>query len=224
LELNQTTKIVGGGVLTVVLGAIGSGVWERLLSPAWAWLVRQALTVLTLGIDSASDSIYQTVAFGHTESFSVLTYIFITISMLAVPIIGLALFKISPFRNRLRRKRKLDAMFDAGNHAGIEAAKTKDMRLFIRLRKTTLFFLWVLLLDSAYIAARTVSMSYSNMAISHFNQSLTIVSPYLSENEEKMIKSKFAGIRNKSDYDSVMQSIQNKASEHGRSLVKFTVW
>jgi hypothetical protein len=224
LQLNQATKIVGGAVLTVVLGAIGSGVWERLLSPAWAWVVRGALTVITLGIDSASDAIYATVAKGHTERYSLLTYVFINMIMVAIPVLGLLYRRMENSEKLAEEDERWDAMCAAGDEAGLDSMRAERHSKLARLQTMLGGVLWLLLLLSAWNFTNSVSLVYANGAISHFNQSLMIVGPYMSVVEEKEMKSDFARIATKADYVRLIQSIEGKASEHGVKLPKFTVW
>ena len=104
-----------------MLGGIGSGVGERLLSPAWAWVGRRTLTILTLGVDSASDSIYQEVASGHTEKFSMLIYVFITTLMFLLPIAGLIGLKFSLSERWTRLDKNFDKILATGDRLQIES-------------------------------------------------------------------------------------------------------
>lgn len=55
---------------TIVLGALGSGLWEVLVKPGLAWAGGAVLTISTLGLDSLRDQIYADVAIGSYERAS----------------------------------------------------------------------------------------------------------------------------------------------------------
>ncbi len=51
-------------VVTIVLGALGSGLWELVVRPVYAFVSTIALNVITLGLDSLRNGLYEEAAKG----------------------------------------------------------------------------------------------------------------------------------------------------------------
>src|SRR2546425_13379036 len=66
-------KWVVGTFVTILLGAIGSGVWQHLLGPGFQWGSRTLLNIASLGFQSYRDSVYQEIAKDNLESANIET-------------------------------------------------------------------------------------------------------------------------------------------------------
>src|SRR6266496_2040961 len=63
----------------IVLGALGSGLWSAVFAPAGSFLTKIVLSIVTLGIEAARDSVYRQAAFGFRErSGDILLILFAT--------------------------------------------------------------------------------------------------------------------------------------------------
>ena len=62
MNLRTILKIIGGLLLTVLLGAIGSGVWERILSPLLQYTSSEVTSALSFVSASYSNSLYSSAA------------------------------------------------------------------------------------------------------------------------------------------------------------------
>lgn len=71
---------------------------------------------------------------------------------------------------------------------------------------------------------RFLMLNYVNLAITHFEQSLNIVRPYISNEREKMIVSKYSQIDEREDYVLVMKNIEEIAKQNGVQLPDFSIW
>ncbi|MFA5906619.1 MAG: hypothetical protein WC836_22005 [Desulfobacula sp.] len=63
-------KIIAGVVATVILGAVGSGVWERLLAPGLDWLFRVIVAAISWVSLNYKNGIYHAAALGFHETYS----------------------------------------------------------------------------------------------------------------------------------------------------------
>ncbi|MBJ6911644.1 hypothetical protein JG661_20470, partial [Vibrio cholerae] len=72
--MNKYIKVTLGTIGAIVIGAIGSGVWEYILQPVLKNGSNAFLELATLGAESYKDDLYQEVAKGYQEkaSFSLL--------------------------------------------------------------------------------------------------------------------------------------------------------
>ncbi|EHU5198728.1 hypothetical protein JKP10_21085 [Vibrio vulnificus] len=60
--MNKLVKYIVAGVGTIIIGGLGSGVWERILSPLLDYVVSGISTLLSYLSSSYDDSIYQKAA------------------------------------------------------------------------------------------------------------------------------------------------------------------
>ena len=87
-------RVLGWFVGVLVIGALGSGLWEVLFRGIYEWGSRFLLTFLTLGLDSTRNSIYANIAQGHHEvpslkllfAFMIMLGILPVAAMIIVPI------------------------------------------------------------------------------------------------------------------------------------------
>jgi hypothetical protein len=79
-------KWIAGILGTLVLGALGSGLWNVLFAPLGSLIVKAALSLVTLGISSARDQVYATAARGYAERPSVMLLLFFGTAVLVVPL------------------------------------------------------------------------------------------------------------------------------------------
>lgn len=70
-----------GLTATILLGALGSGLWELALKPLGRWLGKSLLTVATLGSNSVRDDIYREAAKGIHEASSLQLFWLVVLSM-----------------------------------------------------------------------------------------------------------------------------------------------
>ena len=71
-------KLALGLVSTVILGAIGSGLWDAVFKPAFPKLVDFMLTISTLGLRELQDGMYVEIARGNYERAGLATFQMIT--------------------------------------------------------------------------------------------------------------------------------------------------
>lgn len=79
---NKKVKLIIGILGTIILGAIGSGLWDLALEPALTWCGRTFFTIATLGLSQLRNEIYIDIAKGFHEALSILLVIFFFINTL----------------------------------------------------------------------------------------------------------------------------------------------
>src|SRR5437868_15179640 len=65
--MSTRVKWIVGIIGTIVLGALGSGLWDLCLRDFFVWSGHGILTLITLGIGSVRDSVYFEIAKGRTD-------------------------------------------------------------------------------------------------------------------------------------------------------------
>lgn len=177
--LKKLIKIVLGIAATIVLGAIGSGLWERFLGPFLDWLTRQTVGAFAWGHSSYRDSIYESAAKGFHEVHSLALYI--TLIWL-IPIAYLSLLERHPTERRP------------------EGARS-PFRDLIRSRRGY----WVIF---ALTMAIFVGTSFSALRLRHINETITyslstfeIVRPYVGELQYAKYRSRYFAMKNAREFD-----------------------
>lgn len=216
MDISNKKKVVLGVVVTVILGAVGSGLWEVVFSPAMSWVGRQILTLATLGLDSARDDIYREAAKGHHEKASFYIYLFVAFVLFLMPLVPL------PFL--LREKKELDRVEQERSLEILQERIDFLNRKMNRLRKVAIGLLLFGSLDSSMLLVRASMGAYVNSVITDFNQNVMIVAPFISIEEERKIRSDFARMQNKQDYLKVTEALHRVAQTNRLDLPKFSIW
>ena len=192
-------------VVTIVLGALGSGLWEWLLKPALTGTSEFVLNIATLGLEKFKDSLYREIAFGFREEPSLRVFS-VLYNMLPSFLIGFYIGLIL-IRSSLK---------SAENGILVTAQKVFDLIL-----KPIFLFVAFLLVFSI---VQSSQVTYINRAITHFNQLFAIAAPYLSEQQRLMNRSEFARISSKADYERVVADLRSVCMKNGVKPPEFSVW
>ena len=201
---------------TLVVGGLGSGVWEYILKPLFSNGVDFILDLSTLGIETFKNSVYEEISQGFSEKNSIKIYnLFITLLMGSFVIFFLLMFdRIKAIKEKLiltenteKKKEKKNIELEVSN---IEI----KLRIFIFL--TSCFFLILLIY--------TKKLDYINNSIIYYTKLKDITSPYVSDLELKKITSNFAQIKNKNDYVSLINKLHSISEENNLKINKEYIW
>ena len=196
--MRKSSKILLGIVGSIILGALGSGLWELCLRDFCIWIGHGILSATTLGITSVRDSFYVEIAKGRTDRVGIYLVYFGFIFF------G-ALFGLYAATTKFGRKLRSNMSAEVD-------------------RIGTLFSGFFLVFLYAFLTVRLISISYTTNAIDHYEQVYAISLPFLSAPERDQVRSDFARMKTKADYVSVLSKLQSKARDHKVDLPKFSVW
>lgn len=201
---NRYIKLCGWVLGMILLGAIGSGAWDRLLNPLFNSIFRFSIFIYTLGFKSFSNSMYQEVAKGFHEliSLKILYYILGAFLGIATSPLIIIIYRSIQKKIHPRYKPKL-------------ALKTFVLNI--------VFPLYTILIATVIFISLSASF-YVNNAITYFNQCLAICSPYMSNEAVLVFKSKFAQINSKEAYVDLIHELKSIADSNNLSMPYFEVW
>lgn len=183
----------------IILGAVSSGVWESMLKPMVAKVRDTILYMVTFGVNRYRNDIYCEIAQGFCEKPSVLLFCTMISTFLGfVLAITTTGFIISPIKKVVSSER--------------------NRKIFLWLATS---YIIVASVFAAFYAAR---VSYINSAVTYFQQCRTIIAPYIKQEEEKMLVSKFSQIWSRDDYITVVSNIEKIASKNGQRVPDFKIW
>jgi hypothetical protein len=205
---------------TIFLGALGSGLWELAVKPPGTWISKAMYTVVTLGSHRLTDAIYREAARGHHEqaSLDVLVILFAGIASLAFYISTniLSDLSVSDRSDEIRKAYHDTTLADFEEHTKQLKAQTALLRAEIRLIKRrslryvlgTCVMVMLMLVMLSFSCLRLQLASTLNQG---FEQSMVFCQPYIDEHSALLLRSRYAGIQTKADYERIMQDLNRIA-------------
>lgn len=207
-------------ISALIIGIIGSALWEKVISPLSSFIFLQVLNLSSSISETFSDDIYKSVASGFHEEPSIMLLSLITGVFIALSVtILLHIFAnkneaqylyedideptFDSDKNETYIIQKLKAKTKKLNH------KSKILSIIISI--STIFYI----IFFFYVLGR---ITYINLTITKTLNNIEILSPYISDHDYKMMKSKFHRIQNKVDYDSLNSEIENLSTIYSISL------
>jgi hypothetical protein len=213
MNLSRRAKVFWGIVGGLVLGAFGSGLWEVAFKPVLGGCGRLFLSLVTLGIGSARDSVYANSAKGFRELAS-------TIMLQWALGVAIGISTAACVEGiRLARKMKL-----------LQTATTSEKpspSLEVEARKHARFS-WIsffVIITVGTAAFAQISMiGYANTLTAYAHRSLDICAPYLTDQQEKVFRSEFALVKTRADYLDIVHRLSIIAEAKGKKLPEFSPW
>jgi hypothetical protein len=193
--MNKIIKLFFGALATILLGAIGSGFWEKLLSPLLGYLSKLITSTLSSLSTSYSDSIYAK-ASNVTSTNDGAVIIFLFFISLGLFIYALNSKKENTFIRILHRSANM-------NFQG-----------WFGIINTGAFFIFAIFLLSTEAAIQQIRM-YSV-------KQMEIVRPYIVEDKYLQLRSEYLRIKTKTDFDKFIDKLNSSAKPASISLEKFT--
>jgi hypothetical protein len=225
-KLPKWAKVVGGGLGTIAIGAIGSGVWERLGDPVFVFLRDALLNVGSLGLVTLKDSLYSDVSRGLHESAStrLLGYFFFTLGY------AMVLVALTTTRKLRQVHEELAALIDGRSREAKEQPPLEklvaDMRRTMERTKRMIYYgLWpATAVFAVLMGFNAIQTSYTVRAIAHYNQLVTLIGPFVDDGKIKSFNSRFAQIQSGSDYLALTAELAAIAQQHSLKLPDFKPW
>jgi di/tricarboxylate transporter len=223
VKTNSVVKWVVWALGAIVLSALGNALWEGVLKPALVRTSYGLMSLSSLGMESVRTAIYERIATGSTsrvgvETLGVATFLMITLCMLVVRDFHT---DYSDFREYQKRQ---DGRALAEHQKNPEERRKRLQKLTTMFGGVIYFLGFTTLLLVGMLLVNLSRVSYENAAVVHFQQALTIASPYLTDTDRAMIESKFAQIHSKSEYVAILDGLAKTAKEHGQQVPPFNAW
>lgn len=189
-------KIIGGITATIILGAVGSGVWERILSPGLDWLFRCVVDLISNISLNYKNGIYESAAKGFHEDYS--------LRIFSITLLFISLFL---FIYASRKHERINQLIFQPllNH--------KKWLQWAALIASTAFMYLVLFSVGRHDAINRIT-TYSM-------QSMEILRPYIGEQKYLFLKSEYLQIKSADEFIQFNASIVEKAKENSVSLPNF---
>jgi len=198
LTSRRIFKVLLGGIATIVLGAIGSGLWERALGPVFDSAYRAILDIVSRYSTEYTNVIYRRAATGFHEDWAFRTFAIFS-AFLALTFNAAALFLLS------RRAREFGRM----DLKALWGPRAEWVALVLSMAIVLGLFLGVSRHEAVF---RTTTYSI---------QSMEIVRPHTGEPVYLELRSQFFQIRTKNDFLVFKGGLERYAIESKVRLPEF---
>ncbi|MCC9162581.1 hypothetical protein LNA76_04505 [Alcaligenes sp. MMA] len=197
MPITKLLKIISGIAATILLGAIGSGVWEKLLAPGLNWLATHTAQYISSISSRYRDDIYASAAAGFNEDYSFRSFLIICLLITLTALIGAYWYNE---RMSGITKRVLGASKGWLHWTALAAAFTFALSTFLSVSRHE-------------AVKRTTSYSI---------RSMEIVRPHIGEQAFHSLVSQYYQIRIAKDFEEFNNKLVQAAEEAKVRLPAFT--
>ena len=203
---NTLTTVLGFAVLGGLLG-------DFLAAPGLSGLARGILSAVTFGSTNLRDAAYSSAALDPYRGPAILAMLMV----LRVAIFGYGTVigeMASQFRGNVEEP----------DFVELELDETEIARVDRSIRRSS----WIIgILAGLLVAALVISALFTTAAVDirrAFFANLAICAPYLSPDEEEMLRARFASMTSKAEYRVIEGQLRAVATENGAKLVELDLW
>lgn len=194
--------VVGGIVATLLLGALGSGLWDLLFRPG----VYRIGSLVTTISSAADDAVFTTAALDPRPV--PILIILLVVSMIPGWFVSWILLELFVKPPLLRR---LEPIMEGDD----EAAKQKTLG-----RLSTFLILTAVVFSGLFVVGQ-IGYSITNEAVviwREFNKNIDICAPLLTQEEQHRFVAQFRKMQHRSDFESIRLELDSVAAKHGEKL------
>jgi len=225
-NLNRIPKIIMFGIIMIVLGALGSGLWDLFLSHIIDICANFVLTTLSKLFKGYVDILYYDV--GKGPYFSMLNVVF---SLAMGIVITLPILVWLSARRAIKiMNKKLDELDRTSSSNKNNEDKLLDENMselknrILKLNKFGNYVVFPLMLISTLVyASQGIESVYSNKASIYIERSIEILRPHIDENTLIELRAQYRNIDNARAFYDLYDLLNKMASDNNVMLPQFTV-
>ncbi len=198
--MRPSLKWALGIIGAVVVGALGSGLWSTIFAPVGSWLIKLALSIVTLGLEAAKDSMYRRASFGFRERSGDILVSALATAVLLSPIFIYLIF-----------------YFPRSRRFSTPAAK-------MWRRRVSHFLLICFVLASSNLFVQLLMSLYSNAVVANFHRTLAVAAPHISSEERTIYLARFAKVQTRKDFMILFVELNSVLEKNGEARSDFSPW
>jgi hypothetical protein len=212
LSMNRKKKLEWFlGILgVIILGALGSGLWNVVFAPLGSALTRGFLSLVTLGVEAAKDSVYDKAAIGFSEKTSQEVVAVFVEMIMSIPVV----IAVAEWRIRCYKKPTLADVTLAGN-----AASSSRRRRRIENALIVLMFL-----VASVFFVQCLLTFYTNSVTGNFHRTLAVVAPHISSEQRVYYAARFARVHTRKEFVALFAELNALAEQNGEKRSDFSPW
>lgn len=223
-KIKMATRWVAGLSGALLIGALGSGLWEVAMKPTLMWIGTRLIEAAAFLWGGTLDSIYADVGAGNSERLVVLPFILSSVALLTLPVAGAILVngKVKDLQERWKRIKNRPSSNAVEELPPIEKLLADaDARLRSLNISTKWFLLPGSLAVSLGVATITAEVLYVREASNWIERSIQIVAPAIAPVEHLQLLADYKAINSTKDYFVLDKKLRKIASTNGRVLPTF---
>lgn len=202
-------------VVTILLGAIGSGLWDAALKPISLKLGSKLYTVVTFGARRSRDKIYKGAAMGHHELpslYILLTIIVVGISALTATQMRLYAQLYAPEILTVQLVAECPKENEAKLKECVREQAKEKLAPAVQILSLIAIFMTVV------ISYRFIAINRMNLVTTYYEQCVRAVRPFLDETTFKALEQQYALMTTKENYDEIIGQLATVANSNNSSL------
>jgi len=227
MNISDWKKTVLGVLATIVLGAVGSGLWELFFKPLGQTIGEGILTAATLGSSAIKDTIYREAARGFHEASALQLHFLLTMSFWAVfsALLGYTSGTRSGSRESDEWFAELAAKPQVEQRALLDDRRKSLKASMVKFKKRLLLsFMFCMFLLGSAEGISFLKLEQANSVCTFFSQSLKICRPYITDQQARLLDSQFASMRGRADCIAIVGALRQVAASNHLSLPAFAPW
>jgi len=202
-------------VLALLLGALGTGIWESVLKPMLTRLASLSLRILTFGIKSAERKLFAQIA--KRAPYKIALFFMSLLPFIFCLLVG---YNFASYTEA--GERRMQAQLAAIEQLAKVSPEMASAKLS-QMEKESLkeLYLFQLLLSCAgfiFMAYNYIRYMFISSAINYFEQCMSICGPYFKDVEEKQFIQDFALIASESDFSNIIHQLRKLAEINNKQL------
>ena len=206
-------KSAGAVIGVVLLGAIGSGIWDLALSPGIDWAVNRLLRVASWTYDGFADFLYRRVSRDPHNAFARLPYAVVMSGVMCLATVTPVLLI-----RRLSRLRTSIVLTDTPG----ESTPGEIVANIDRLRKTVVrVMLPVAGISSVFYLGMMFQDIHANDAAIFVERSIEILAPHVDGTEVLRLRASFRSIETAQDFYTLEVELRESAARKDVTLPEF---
>ena len=204
--MDKDKTIKKGVIAGIIASIIFMVILEPLMKLIWSFLINTSSSIYT----SYFNSIFKNAALGHRNHVDFMTYAILTIIFIGVMTFFYLktyfYMKTSRYDNSITQDKTKEQIENEVAKIASKITKLNNRMKIIFVVGAVCCFIF------SCISFSNLFKEYSNLQLNtSFNQKINAISPYINDNEQKVIISKWALMNSKNDYLEIKRNIDNIA-------------
>lgn len=212
---NPVVKAVTALVGAILLGAIGSGLWDRVLGPFVDFLSRHSVVLISSMFHGYLDSVYADVSRNPADLLTLLPFVALSVIAIGAPWVGIVVL----VRSYARIQRDVENLGNRNEKELTAEGVIKEVRA--KRRSILVKLIPMAILSTVLYSESMFSTAYSRKAALFLERSIEIVAPYLNERARLELRAQFRSIETASDFYQLDTRLRVIARENSAKLPKF---
>jgi hypothetical protein len=212
----RTAKLAIGAFATIFLGAIGSGLWNLVLSHLFDWLMASVLTTTSNIFHSYVDTLHRNVGKGTTENFSTLPFLFILTSIICSAWFLLLLL--------LRHIRRRERFLEVEKNEPMESISAPTMHLYLSKAKRRLCLLGIpmAMVITVMYSSSGFEAIYNWKACIFAERAIEIISPHISSQKFLELRSMYRSVNDAKKFYALEDTLRQISNRFSVELPQFS--